>query len=185
MNSSGKWFFYAGLFAHWTIRSQGTNSPGVNYSYPQIVLYIRTGTIRVLDCLYIRPLISWTTRICDNSYSLRKNCSSDTGRRDVYAIRPAPRIFNERNIFWTWVCRTLITQGSVSQGLVLIGCGQLVVYIYFLQAVAIRPAAGRQIMQAIRPAVLPDDKLCRLFVRHCCRTTSYVGYQSGTVYLLN
>ena len=34
-------------------------------------------------------------------YSMNKSCSSGTGRRDVYAICPAPRIFNESNILWT------------------------------------------------------------------------------------
>ena len=56
-----------------------------------------------------------------------------------------------------------------------------------IRAVSIRPAAARQVMYAIRPALLPDgNKLFRLSVRHYCRTTSYVGCSSGTtVYLLN
>ena len=41
----------------------------------------------------------------DDMTNMTNNCiglhRAGTGRRDVYAIHPAPRIFNESNILWT------------------------------------------------------------------------------------
>ena len=59
------------------------------------------GSPRIVDVPAFTQLRSWLYTF----FGLTNNCiglhRADTGRRDVYAIHPAPRIFNESNILWT------------------------------------------------------------------------------------
>ena len=81
-----------------------------------------------------RHLQTWTQSLYWVRSETSSQCSSPCLRyHDVYAIRPEPRILIESNIFWTQVfgCRPpVIRQGTVCQGLVLIGRSQLVVFIF-------------------------------------------------------
>ena len=99
-----------------------------------------TETGRHISIIYFgamtcRHLQMWTQSLNWVHSQTSSRCSSPClCYHDEYPIRPAPRIFNEINISGlgcSAVGGTVIRQETVSQSLVLIWCGQFVVFIFY------------------------------------------------------